>query len=114
MFAPWPQPTRHRARRVLTVPIELRAGYSYTFPDKTGDRQAGAIRREGGDGMCMLILEDEPGVADFLPTGCRESAYAVEQADNGIDGLENAFNEKYNAIVFDLMPCGMDGFSILR
>lgn len=64
--------------------------------------------------MRVLVIEDEPGVASFLNKGLREASYAVDLADNGIDGLHKAVTETYDAIVLDLMLPGMDGFSILR
>ncbi len=64
--------------------------------------------------MRVLVIEDEPGVAGFLTKGLREASYAVDLADNGIDGLHKAVTETYDAIVLDLMLPGKDGFSILR
>ena len=64
--------------------------------------------------MRVLVIEDEPGVASFLKKGLREASYAVDLADNGIDGLRMAVTATYDAIVLDLMLPGIDGFSILR
>ncbi len=64
--------------------------------------------------MRVLVIEDDPGAAGFLEKGLREAAYAVDVANNGIDGLHKAVTEAYDAIVLDLMLPGMDGFSILR
>ncbi len=64
--------------------------------------------------MRVLVIEDEPGVAGFLSKGLREASYAVDLADNGVDGLHKAVTETYDAVVLDLMLPGMDGFSILR
>ena len=64
--------------------------------------------------MRVLVIEDESGVAGFLKKGLGEASYAVDQADNGIDGLHKAVSETYDAIVLDLMLPGMDGFSVLR
>jgi len=64
--------------------------------------------------MRVLVIEDEPGVAGFLEKGLREASYAVDLADNGVDGAHKAVTETYDAIVLDLMLPGMDGFSVLR
>ncbi len=64
--------------------------------------------------MRLLVIEDEPGVAGFLKKGLREASYAVDLADNGIDGLHKAVTETYDTIVLDLMVPGKDGFAVLR
>lgn len=64
--------------------------------------------------MRVLVIEDEPGVAGFLKKGLREASYAVDLADNGVEGLHLARTEQYDIIVLDLMLPGLDGFEILR
>ena len=64
--------------------------------------------------MRALVIEDEPGVAGFLGKGLREASYAVDVADNGIDGAYQACSGSYDIIVLDLMLPGKDGFAILR
>ena len=64
--------------------------------------------------MRVLVVEDEPGVAAFLKKGLREASYAVDVADNGVDGAHLAATEGYDLIVLDLMLPGKDGFTILR
>jgi len=62
----------------------------------------------------VLVIEDEPSVASFLKKGLCEASFAVDMADNGVDGLRMALTNTYDTIVLDLMLPGMDGFSILR
>jgi len=64
--------------------------------------------------MRVLIIEDEHSAAGFLKKGFHEASYAVDLANDGIDGLHKAVTETYDAIVLDLMLPGMDGFTILR
>jgi len=64
--------------------------------------------------MRALVIEDEPGVADFVKKGLREASFAVDVADNGIDGSHLAQVEHYDVIVLDLMLPGKDGFAVLR
>jgi len=71
-------------------------------------------RVESGDDVRVLVIEDEPGVASFLKKGLGEASYAVDLADNGVDGLHKAVTETYDVIVLDLMLPGLDGFSVLR
>ncbi len=64
--------------------------------------------------MHVLLVEDDPLIADYITKGLRESGHAVEHAANGIDGLHLATHEKYDALILDRMLPGMDGLQLLR
>jgi heavy metal response regulator len=64
--------------------------------------------------MRVLVIEDEAGVAGFLKQGLHEASYAVDVADNGVDGAHLACTEPYDMVILDLMLPGKDGFAILR
>jgi len=64
--------------------------------------------------MRLLLVEDDRKIADFVGHGMREAGFAVDQADNGIDGLHLALTEPYDVAVFDIMLPGLDGLSIIR
>ena len=64
--------------------------------------------------MRLLLVEDDRKIADFVGRGMREAGFAVDQADNGIDGLHLALTEPYDAAVFDIMLPGMDGLTIIQ
>jgi two-component system OmpR family response regulator len=63
--------------------------------------------------MRVLIIEDEPDLLASLAQALREEGYAVDEADNGPDGLFNAEGTDYDAILLDVMLPGMDGWEIL-
>jgi len=64
--------------------------------------------------MRLLLVEDDRKIADFVGRGMSEAGFAVDRADNGIDGLHLALSEPYDAAVFDIMLPGMDGLSIIK
>jgi len=64
--------------------------------------------------MRVLVVEDEPGVAQFIEQGLTESGYAVDVARDGAEGLEYALAAKYDAIILDIMLPKMDGLEMLR
>ena len=64
--------------------------------------------------MRILIVEDEPDLRQSLAQALREEGYAVDTADNGDDGLFNAEETDYDAIVLDVMLPGLDGWEILQ
>src|SRR2546423_8367368 len=83
---------------------------------KTGEEQISVImkRPSGKPTMRILVVEDEEKVASFIKKGLEQSAYTVDLADNGEDGLEMARSNEYDAIVLDIMLPGMDGLQIVR
>ena len=62
----------------------------------------------------LLVIEDDPGVADYLRQGLTESGYAVDVARTGPDGYAMAAMGAYEVILLDVMLPGMDGFEVLR
>ncbi len=62
----------------------------------------------------ILVVEDEPEMAALLARGLRGEGYAVDLADNGIDGLTLATEEPYDIAVLDVMLPGMSGFELCR
>ena len=65
--------------------------------------------------MRVLIIEDEPRLAENIGRSLRESAgYAVDIAPDGQEGLFMAESNEYDAILLDLMLPEMDGMELLR
>jgi two-component system copper resistance phosphate regulon response regulator CusR len=65
-------------------------------------------------GIRILVIEDEPGIADFLTRGLREEGYTVEHASNGIDGWHRLQSESWDLVLLDWWLPGLDGLTILR
>lgn len=63
--------------------------------------------------MRILLVEDEPDVRLAISRSLREEGYAVDEADNGIDGLGKAKWWEYDAIILDVMLPKMDGLKVL-
>src|SRR5437764_8086222 len=63
--------------------------------------------------MRILIVEDEPDLLASLARALREEGYAVDTASNGEDGLYNAEENPYDAIVLDVMLPKLDGWEML-
>jgi two-component system, OmpR family, response regulator len=64
--------------------------------------------------MRILIVEDEPDLLRSIAQALREEGYAVDTAGNGEDGLFNAGNTDYDAIVLDVMLPKLDGWEVLK
>ncbi len=74
---------------------------------------AGAFSEQEGDGARLLVIEDEPGIVDFVRRGLEAEGFTVESALEGIEGERLALNGGFDAIVLDLMLPGKSGFEIL-
>jgi DNA-binding response OmpR family regulator len=61
----------------------------------------------------VLVIEDEPGIVDFVRRGLEAEGFAVEAAVEGIEGERLALSGSFDAIVLDLMLPGRSGFEIL-
>ena len=64
--------------------------------------------------MKILLVEDEPKTVAYLQRGLTEQGYAVDVANNGIDGQHLALTGDYDAIVLDIMLPGRDGIAVLQ
>ena len=68
-------------------------------------------------GMRILLVEDERSAARMIAKGLREYGYAVDIAEDGEAGLQQAGAVQYDLIVLDLMlprKNGLDVCSELR
>ncbi len=65
--------------------------------------------------MRVLVVEDEPRLAENVARSLRESAgYAVDIAHDGREGLFMAESNEYDALLLDLMLPHMGGVQLLR
>ena len=59
------------------------------------------------------MVEDDRSIASFVSGGLRQEGYAVDVADNGVDGLELARAQPYEAAIVDVMLPRLDGLSLV-
>lgn len=62
----------------------------------------------------ILIVEDDPLIADLERDYLEAAGYEVETASDGETGLELAQSEKWDLFLLDVMLPGMNGFNICR
>ncbi len=77
-----------------------------------------AIPVASGDGAALrelrvLVVEDEPGIRDFLARGLANAGFIATTAADGIVGQQLALAEVFDAIVLDLMLPGRSGLEVL-
>ena len=63
----------------------------------------------------ILVIEDDPGIADVVRLHLQEAGYQVEVAPDGQKGLERSQQERFDLVILDLMfPSGPDGLEVCR
>jgi len=68
---------------------------------------------ESLDSSRVLLIEDEPGIVDFVRRGLEAEGFVVEAALDGTSGEQLALKGSFDAIVLDLMLPGRSGLDIL-
>jgi len=64
--------------------------------------------------MKILLVEDDPEVAEFLRQGLTSAGYEASVAVDGAVGLEMAAGDHYDVMVIDRMLPGLDGLSLVE
>ena len=64
--------------------------------------------------MRVLVVEDDKKIAVFISNGLKQEGYAVDLADNGIDGFFLASSESYDAAIVDIMLPRLSGLELIE
>ncbi|WP_125152659.1 response regulator transcription factor [Clostridium rectalis] len=64
--------------------------------------------------MRLLIIEDNIELSNFTKIGLEKMGFYVDVSNNGIDGEEKAYVNRYDAILLDLNLPDKDGLEILK
>jgi two-component system OmpR family response regulator len=70
--------------------------------------------RPDGSGVRVLVVDDEPAIADLLAMALRYEGCVVHTAPDGATALREAAQLRPDAVVLDVMLPDRDGFSVLR
>jgi DNA-binding response OmpR family regulator len=62
----------------------------------------------------VVLIEDEPGIVDFVERGLAARGLWVRSALDGVAGLELALEDDVDLVVLDLMLPGRDGREVLE
>jgi two-component system OmpR family response regulator/two-component system response regulator MprA len=61
----------------------------------------------------ILVIEDEPGIVDFLERGLEGQGFEVRAELDGERGLERALRDEVDLLVLDLLLPGRSGLDVL-
>jgi DNA-binding response OmpR family regulator len=62
----------------------------------------------------ILVVEDEPGIVDFVERGLTGQGFEVATAGDGASGLQRALEPDVDLVVLDLMLPRLSGAEVLR
>lgn len=63
--------------------------------------------------MQIVVIEDEPGILDFVVRGLADEGYSVLGARDGVEGEALALKDGVELVVLDLMLPGRPGLDVL-
>jgi len=62
----------------------------------------------------VLIVEDDPFIADVYVFKLESEGYSVETAEDGLKGLEALKKKKFDVVLLDILMPNLDGFKALE
>ena len=62
--------------------------------------------------MKLLVVEDDPTLADFIAKGLRQAGFVVDLCVDGKDALFRVATESYDLMIMDRMLPQVDGLTI--
>jgi DNA-binding response OmpR family regulator len=65
-------------------------------------------------GQCIVVIEDEPAIANAVASRLRSEGFAVEVAGDGPSGVRLCERANPSLVVLDLMLPGLDGLEVCR
>lgn len=60
----------------------------------------------------VLIVEDEAAIREILSELLRDAGYEVDEAADGLEGVEKFRTGDYSLVLLDLMLPGLDGYGV--
>jgi two-component system, cell cycle response regulator CpdR len=60
----------------------------------------------------ILVVDDEPGVRDFVRRGLLAGGYDVSAAEDGQQALEMLAGQKFDLMITDIVMPGLDGIAL--
>jgi two-component system KDP operon response regulator KdpE len=62
----------------------------------------------------ILVVDDEPGIQDFIRRNLELRSFKVSLASNGLEALAQFGQTRFVLVILDIMMPGMDGLEVCR
>ena len=76
--------------------------------------QAPALQRADGTPIRVLVVDDEPSLAELLASVLRYEGWEIQPASDGSSAVRTAREFRPDAVVLDIMLPDFDGLEVLR
>jgi two-component system, OmpR family, response regulator len=76
--------------------------------------QAAALQRADGTPIRVLVVDDEPSLAELLASVLRYEGWEIQTASDGSSAVRTAREFRPDAVVLDIMLPDFDGLEVLR
>ncbi len=83
-------------------------------PQPARDGQGPELRRPDGTPIRVLVVDDEPSLAELLASVLRYEGWEIQTASDGAGAVRVARDFKPDAVVLDIMLPDFDGLEVLR
>ncbi len=83
-------------------------------PQPARDGQGPGLRRPDGTPIRVLVVDDEPSLAELLASVLRYEGWEIQTASDGAGAVRVARDFKPDAVVLDIMLPDFDGLEVLR
>lgn len=67
-----------------------------------------------GEGMHILVVDDDPGVREMCLKALRNRGYQAEGAEDGVQALHHLQHGHFDVVLTDLQMPRMDGLALLH
>ena len=96
----------------MRIPVEVvpQPAEGQATPESTAERVSESLPPSAA---VVLVIDDDPLVADLLRRTLVKDGYRVEYAENGEKGLQLARQLRPDAITLDVMMPGLDGWQVM-
>src|SRR5450755_4572111 len=83
-------------------------------PQPAAGGQEPALRRQDGTPIRILVVDDEPSLAELLASVLRYEGWDIRTAADGASAVRTAREFRPDAIVLDIMLPDFSGLEVLR